>query len=178
MAEVLRDFPAFLADHAACERKAVALCLSLTVRYPAKTKLTEPLLALAKEELEHFHQVTKLLLERDLTLTPDRKDPYISTIQRAMRDGRETRLLDTLVASSLIEARGAERFQLLAEALTEESLKQFYHRLAKSEQAHHLVFLRLAKLYYDGSAIGAAVEKFLTIESEAMLQAPKGPTLH
>src|SRR6476469_6046803 len=51
---VLADFDAFLLDHACCERKAAALCLSYIARHADKPALVEPLIALAREELAHF----------------------------------------------------------------------------------------------------------------------------
>ena len=51
---VLADFDAFLIDHAACERKASATGMSFVVRYPDRKEILEPLIAFAREELEHL----------------------------------------------------------------------------------------------------------------------------
>ena len=75
---VLADFDAFLLDHAACERKASATGMSFVVRYPDRRALLEPMIAFAREELEHFHQVYRLIEARGLVLRRDEKDPWSS----------------------------------------------------------------------------------------------------
>jgi tRNA-(ms[2]io[6]A)-hydroxylase len=50
-----------LIDHAHCERKAAGVALQLMFRYPSDELLGAALSALAREELEHFEQVLRLL---------------------------------------------------------------------------------------------------------------------
>ncbi len=71
---VLGDFDAFLIDHAGCERKASATALSLVSHYPDRRELVQAMALLAREELEHFHQMLWLLQSRDLVLQRDEKD--------------------------------------------------------------------------------------------------------
>src|SRR5690606_23748014 len=75
---VLSDFDHFLVDHAACERKASALCMSLICKYPDRPALVDPMVSLAREELQHFREVYKILEKRGLRLLPDEKDPYVN----------------------------------------------------------------------------------------------------
>ena len=63
---VMNDLDAFIVDHAACERKASATGMAFVVRYPDRSALIEPLIAFAREELEHFHQVYQVMAERGL----------------------------------------------------------------------------------------------------------------
>jgi tRNA isopentenyl-2-thiomethyl-A-37 hydroxylase MiaE len=56
---VSENINAFLADHAACERKASAAALMLANKYPEYTELQERMIALAIEELQHFHQIAR-----------------------------------------------------------------------------------------------------------------------
>ena len=48
----------------------------------------------------------------------------------------------------MIEARSCERFRLLSLHISEDELKEFYHRFMVSEAGHYKMFLKLAKLYF------------------------------
>ena len=176
---VAGHFGAFLQDHAACERKAAALAMSFVARYPDRPALVEPMIALAREELEHFHQVFRLMRRRGLSLASgDQKDPYINMILQELRHGRDERLLDRLIMSALVEARGYERFALLADVLDEPELKGFYSRLSESEAGHYRIFVRIAKHYFSESQINEALDRISSIENKAMKQAPLRAALH
>ncbi len=175
---VLADFDAFLIDHAACERKAAATGMSFVVRYPDRTPLLEPMIAFAREELEHFHQVYRIIEARGLTLTPDTKDPYVAPLLRWLRDGRDTRLLDRLVMGGVVEARGCERFGIVAEGLPEGELKVFYTELTRSEARHVGLFLRLARELFGAEEVAARVASLLPIEAEVVRGLELRPALH
>ena len=53
------------------------------------------------------------------------KDPYVNALRRRMDKTREPYLLDRLLTGSVIEARGAERFSLIAGALEDGKLASF-----------------------------------------------------
>lgn len=175
---VLSDFDRFLIDHAACERKASALCMSLICKYPDRPALVDPMVSLAREELQHFREVYKLLERRGLQIAPDEKDPYVNLILRRLRNDREGLFLDRLVASGVIEARGCERFHLLAQHLQEPSLKDFYSSLARSEAGHFRVFTKLAELYFSADQVQEAIERIATIEAETTEAVPFRAALH
>jgi tRNA-(ms[2]io[6]A)-hydroxylase len=176
---VLQDFDSFLLDHAACERKAAALAMSFVAKYPDRGALIEPMVCLAREELEHFHQVYRLMRRRGLSLTHhDEKDPYVNAILGELRHGREERFLDRLIASALIEARGHERFTILAQHHGDESLKIFYQRLADSEAGHFNIFVRVAQSYFSSGEIEEAIGRIAVIESRVMLATPHRAALH
>ena len=59
---VLVSFDEFLLDHAANERKASAMAMSMVAHYPDKTELVTEMVDLALEELQHFRQVMRCLL--------------------------------------------------------------------------------------------------------------------
>ena len=103
---VFADFEAFLLDHAACERKASATGMSFVVRYPDRSALIEPMIEFAREELEHFHIMYKLVAERGLILCDDYKDPYVNALRAQCRSSGDALLLDRLVVSGIVEARG------------------------------------------------------------------------
>ena len=66
VATALSDFDAFLVDHASCERKASAVGMSFVVRYPDRPEIIEPMIQFAREELEHFHAVVRIVQARGL----------------------------------------------------------------------------------------------------------------
>lgn len=175
---VLADFDTFLVDHAACERKASATGMSFVVRYPDRQELIEPMIELAREELEHFHQVYRLIRERGIELRPDVKDLYVNRLHDAVRHGREEHFLDRLIVGGVIEARGCERFGLIARALEPGPLKEFYTGLATSEARHHVLFVDLARRYFDERTVTARVDEFLDFEARIIAELPIRCALH
>jgi tRNA 2-(methylsulfanyl)-N6-isopentenyladenosine37 hydroxylase len=174
----LADFNTFLQDHANCERKALAMAMSFISRYPDRAELIEAMIGLAREELDHFAQVYALMAARGVTLANDEKDPYVGSLLVHARNGRDQLLLDRLLISGVIEARGCERFQLVAEALQEKDLKQFYLDLARSEARHAGLFVRVARHYFSESTIDARLEELYQIEAEIIKQMPARAALH
>ena len=176
---VKANFAGFLQDHASCERKAAALCMSFVAKYPDRICLIEPLVSLAREELTHFREVFQLMQRQGVELGhADEKDSYVNEMLKQLRHGREERFLDRLILSGMIEARGYERFALLAEHLEEGELQQFYRGLAKSELGHHSIFIKLAKKYFSEEEVEEAVTRIAALESAAMQRAPLTHRLH
>jgi tRNA-(ms[2]io[6]A)-hydroxylase len=174
----LRDFDAFLLDHASCERKAAAVGMSFVVRYPDRTALIEPMIHFAREEMEHFHQVYRLIAERGLRLLPDVEDEYVNILMRHVRDGRETRFLDRLLISGVIEARGTERLHLIADAVTEPRLQNFYRRLARAEDSHKDLFVEMALQFFPAEVVEKRLDALLDIEAEAIQSVPFRSAVH
>jgi tRNA 2-(methylsulfanyl)-N6-isopentenyladenosine37 hydroxylase len=175
---VLGDFDAFLVDHAACERKASATGMAFVVRYPDRVALLDPLIAFAREELEHFHRVYRLLEARGLTLGPDAADPYVGALLASVRTGRDERLLDRLLVAGVVEARGCERFGMIAQALPTGELADFYADITRSEARHHGLFLRLARSYFDENAIATRLDELLDAEARILEGLPLRAALH
>ena len=176
---VLDDFDAFLIDHAANERKASASAMSLVAHYPDRTHLVTELIDLAIEELHHFRQVNNLLRERGLALTQDVRDPYVRELRAAIRRGRDEYFLDQLLVGSVIEARGAARFRLLADAEgLEDPLRSFYRALAASEARHDSLFLDLARHYFDADEVTSRYAFWIDLERDIARAQPPAPRLH
>ena len=169
---VLGDFDAFLLDHAACERKASATALTLVAHYPDRTELVRRCLAVAREELEHFESVWEFLTARGLVLGPDTRNPYMERLAGAYRKGSGAYFLDRLLVVSLVEARGCERFGLVAAALPAGPLATFYRDLARSEVRHHELFLALAREYFPAPQVEARLEELLGIEARVVAELP------
>lgn len=175
---VLGDFDAFLLDHAACERKASATGMSFVVRYPDRRELLAPMIAFAREELEHFERVYAIIEARGLTLGADSKDPYIDALSRWIRTGRDERLLDRLVMGGVVEARGCERFGMVAAGLPEGPLKDFYGELTRSEARHVGLFHRLARRLFPAAEVDARVRELLVYEGSVIERLKLRPALH
>ena len=166
---VMNDFDAFLQDHADCERKASGMALSLVAKYPNRTEIIPELIDTSIEELEHFKDVYDIMQRRGVELNHSiPKDLYIQQLIKICRDGREERFMDRLLLASLVETRGAERFRLVYEALQDEELKQFYHRLWASEARHGEVFVRMALNYFDEDPVYNRLEEMKALEGEIL----------
>lgn len=175
---VMADFDAFLLDHAACERKASAMGISFVMHYPDRLNIIDPLVAFAREELEHFHQVVGLCVARGLVMSRDEKDPYVTALLKWVRTGRDTRLLDRLLVAGVIEARGCERFDILARRLEDPELKAFYLDITRSEARHHGLFLRLARMCFDDAEIRPRLDDLLAREAEIADNLPLRAAVH
>ncbi len=169
---VMADFDAFLLDHAACERKASATAMGLVAHYPDRPELVRACVAVAREELEHFERVWELLNERGLVLGPDRPNPYVARLSREFRQGSDAYFLDRLLATALTEARGCERFGLVAAALPEGRLQDFYRELARTEVRHHELYVDLAKTYFDAASVAARLDELLAAEARVVAELP------
>lgn len=176
--KVLADFDAFLIDHAACERKVSAANMQFVVRYPDRTPMLDTMIKMAVEELDHFHKVYQLMEKRNLKILPDTKDEYINLILKNVRETREEKFLDRLLVSSVVEARGCERMALVAEAVEDQEIKDFYTELVKCEARHHSQFIIFAKMFFDEELVKKRLEDFLTYEAEAIAKVPVRAALY
>lgn len=172
------DFDAFLIDHAAAERKASATGMSFVVRYPDRPAILDRLIAFAREELEHFHRVWQLCAARGLRLSADTPDPYVGGLMKHVRTGRDQRLLDRLLVAGVVEARGCERFGLVANALPTGDLKAFYVEITRSEARHHGLFVALARETFPDEDIGARLDILLAAEAAIVAELPLRAALH
>ncbi|MBE9537894.1 MAG: tRNA-(ms[2]io[6]A)-hydroxylase [Proteobacteria bacterium] len=176
--KVLSDFDSFLLDHAAAEKKASGMAMSMLSHYPDRIELVAAMADLAIEELTHYREVVKWIHRRGLITSADKKDAYVILFRKAIRKESEQYLLDRLLTASIIEARGAERFALVAEALQDAPLKKFYQSIARSEERHYELFLDLAKKYVDSSVVDKRWDQLLDIEAEIVKGLPIQAALH
>src|SRR5437879_9059012 len=128
---VVSNFPAFLQDHADCERKASAMAMSFVAKYPDRVEIIPELIETAIEELNHFQQVYARMAKRGVRLSKEiAEDPYIKALLDLCRTDPLNRFLDRLLLASIIECRGAERFRLVCNAIQDDAeLNAFYHGL-------------------------------------------------
>jgi tRNA 2-(methylsulfanyl)-N6-isopentenyladenosine37 hydroxylase len=175
---VLQDFDSFLLDHAACERKASGTAMNLVSHYPDRRELVAAMIELAQEELSHFARVYQRIEERGLTLTADSKDPYVGRLSREFRQGSGAYFLDRLLVGGIVEARGCERFGIVAEALPEGPMKDFYRDIASSEARHRGLFLRLSRIYFSEEEIAPRLDELLEIEARVIADLPLRAAVH
>jgi tRNA-(ms[2]io[6]A)-hydroxylase len=175
---VLSDFDAFLVDHAACERKASATALKLVAHYSDRTTLVRELIPFAQEELEHYAQVMKIILDRGLSTRADEKDPYVGALMGLIKRGPERYFLDRLLVLGIVEARGCERFGMVADALGPGPLKDFYTEITRSEARHHGLFVRLAKEYFPAGRVQSRLDELLDGEAKIVDELPLRAAVH
>lgn len=170
-----------LTDHAYCEQKAASSCISLIVQYPEKKKLVDVLTPVVAEEWGHFERVLEELRKRNLPFGKQRKDEYVGELNKHIRkDGAfEQRLTEKLLLNALIEARSCERFRLLSQYISDESLRTFYYELMVSEAGHYRNFLDLAKEYAPEENVMRRWRELLVKEAEIMKNlSPRADRVH
>ena len=175
---VLNDFDAFLIDHAACERKASATALKLVAHYSDRTTLVRELIPFAQEEREHYGQGMEIVLDRGLSTRADEKDPYVGALMGLIKRGPEQFFLDRLLVLGIVEARGCERFGLVAEGLDPGPLKDFYTEITRSEARHHGIFVRLAREYFPTDRVDQRLDELLEAEAKIVTNLPLRPAVH
>ena len=176
---VQKNFDAFLIDHALNERKASASAMTLVAHYPDRAELVEVMIELAIEELNHFKQVMKIINSRKLIIENEKKDPYVNELRRHMKKSdSEAYLLDRLLSGAVIEARGEERFCLLAANLSDQALRTFYARISASEARHFCLFLDLADKYFHRKTVEDRLSEWIEIEKLAIESLPITNRLH
>ena len=91
---------------------------------------------------------------------------------------REAYFLDRLLVGSIVEARGCERFRMIAEALEPEALADFYREIARTESQHQVLFYRLAETYFDPAEVRHRYDELLDREAEILQSIPIRPVVH
>lgn len=175
---VLADFPAFLRDHASCEKKASGMALAMAAHYPDRPVLLAAMADLAAEELGHYREVVRLLVERRLKPAPDVRDPYVNALNAEVRRGSMEYLLDRLLVGAVVECRGAERFALVAESHPDSGLRKFYRAIATSEGRHWRTFLELARHECPDQDVTERLNALLVREADIVGTLPVRAALH
>ena len=86
--------------------------------------------------------------------------------------------MDRLLVAGIVEARGAERFGLIAAALPEGDLKRFYDAITRSELGHEDLFLEFAGRYFDSTEVQQRLAELLEAESAIVSELPIRIALH
>ncbi len=142
-----------LLDHAYCEKKAASTALALIFAYPESAAQNLALARLAREELRHFEQVTRMMERLAVPFRRLQPGRYAARLRAALYTHEPRRRLDLLLTGAIIEARSCERFRLLAERLPS-PLGEFYADLERAEARHAGLYLDLA---LEAAAVPGAV---------------------
>jgi tRNA 2-(methylsulfanyl)-N6-isopentenyladenosine37 hydroxylase len=160
-----------LIDHANCEKKAASTALALMFAYAEDLELTDKMSRLAREELRHYEQVTKLI--RQLEVAPLRLAPgrYAERMRRLVAKAEPMREVDLMICGAFIEARSCERFAALAQAIGA-PIKDLFEGLHHAESRHYRVYLDLARraTRRAGVSLGARVDAFAALEADLITQ--------
>jgi len=167
IAQACAESDVLLIDHANCEKKAASTALSLMFAYAEDLELTGKMSRLAREELRHYEQVTKLM--KTLAVVPQRLAPgrYAERLRRLVAKSEPRREVDLMICGALIEARSCERFAALAPAVRG-PIGDLFQGLHHAEARHYRVYLDLARRAAHRAGIGfhPRVEEFAALESE------------
>lgn len=169
-----------LTDHAWCEQKAATNAITILTLNSEHTDLVTDLLALAKEELEHFEMVHEIIKKRGYKLGRERKDSYVNELYKFMNKGgnRVQSMVDRLLFSAMIEARSCERFKLLSNEINDPELSKFYHELMISEAGHYTTFIGFARKYGKDIDVEKRWKELVDFESEIIKNYGKHETIH
>ena len=163
-----------LLDHAFCEKKAASTALALIFAYPECERQNLALARLAREELRHFEQVSRMMERLSVPFRRLRPSRYAAGLRSALHTHEPQRRVDLMLMGAIIEARSCERFGLLAPRLMA-PLGHFYAELERAEARHGALYLELAAAAAgEGDAGGAAwharLQELLAVEAQLISQ--------
>lgn len=171
-----------LSDHAWCEQKAASNAITIITINSDYQDLVTDMLALAKEEIEHFEMVHELMKKRGMTLRRERKDEYVNELALYMRQSNQgtkvSGFVERMLFSAMIEARSCERFKILSENIQDEELAKFYRDLMESEAAHYTTFIGYARKYGTGIDVEKRWREWLDHEAKIIANYGKSETIH
>ena len=179
---VEKNIEEILTDHAWCEQKAATNAITIITNNSEHQDLVQDLLALAKEEIDHFEQVHNIIIKRGLKLGRERKDDYVNELYMYMKKSstgsRVSSLVERLLFSAMIEARSCERFKVLSENIKDPELAVFYRDLMESEAGHYTTFITYARKYGEGIDVEKRWREWLAYEESVIARYGTGETIH
>ena len=179
---VEKNIEDILTDHAWCEQKAATNAITIITINSEFPDLVTDMLALAKEEIEHFQMVHEIILKRGLTLGRECKDEYVGELAKYMKQSntgsRVSGLVERLLFSAMIEARSCERFKVLSENINDPELSVFYRELMESEASHYTTFITYARKYGIGIDVEKRWREWLEFEASIISKYGKNQTVH
>jgi tRNA-(ms[2]io[6]A)-hydroxylase len=177
-----KNIEEILTDHAWCEQKAASNAITIITINSEYPDLVSDMLALAKEEIEHFQMVHDIIRKRGLTLGRERKDEYVGELAQYMKKSntgsRVSGFVERLLFSAMIEARSCERFKVLSENMEDAELANFYRDLMESEAAHYTTFITYARKYGHGIDVEKRWREWIEFEASVIANYGKRETIH
>jgi tRNA-(ms[2]io[6]A)-hydroxylase len=179
LAQVDRDLPAILIDHAHCEKKAAGVAMNLIFAYGSiDADIGRELSEIVVEEMDHFRQVLDVLDERGIRFGSQKPGAYGRKLNDLVRKGEPERAVDRLLVAALIEARSCERFSLLRDHVADGQLADFYGSLFESEARHHSTYVQMAWRFADESVVHARLEELAAAEAQIIAEGDPLPRMH
>lgn len=183
LAQVDENLEEVLIDHAHCEKKAAGTALNLIFAYVENLNLCREMTAIVNEELEHFHQVIDLLKRRNIRFRRLKPSQYGRKLGDLVRKQEPGRAVDRLIVAALFEARSCERFQRLADHMSnrtvpDQELANFYQSLFESEARHHSTYVRLAMDFTSEKNVMERLAELATLEAEIIATGEDSPRMH
>jgi tRNA-(ms[2]io[6]A)-hydroxylase len=177
--QAMQDPAQLMLDHLFCERKAAAMALH-TIRVEGKRfpKLKTLMTDLANEEFEHAELCEKFLKEMRRPNETRGGNLYALQLRKLWKARGYDQFLDMLLVSSLIEARSAERFKLLADATKGSTMGNFYSDLYASEVNHYLLFVSLGVDFFGEEMTMKRLEQMRADEAKIIQSLPVGSRIH
>ena len=120
----------------------------------------------------------RLLMAKQITPAADRKDPYVTRLNKLVRKNAAFFLLDRLLIGAIVERRGAERFALIAKHVADPELQKFYAAIAKSEERHWHLFVQLATDLCGHLPVNCRFCELADLENALVADLPVRPALH
>ena len=133
-----------LNDHAICEKKAALAAISLLYSYSYNDDILNNMPKLAKEELQHFEMVIKLMKKKGIKYKSLKPSSYATRLHRNIAKHDPARFVDLLIVAAFIEARSFERFVSLIPHIDDE-LAAFYKKFAYAEYRHYKLYINIAE---------------------------------
>ena len=169
-----------LLDHLFCEKKAAAMALhTLRVfgqRFPVLKNL---MTGLAQEEFEHAEQCQKLLSSFSRAPQPQTDwSRYAQGLRKHCNVRGRDNFIDMLLVCSLIEARSAERFKLLADCARGSTLGHFYEDLYASEVNHYTLFVGMSTDFFGEEITQKRLHELRVAAADLIRSLPAGPYVH
>jgi tRNA-(ms[2]io[6]A)-hydroxylase len=178
LAQVDTGLDEVLIDHAHCEKKAAGVAMNLLFSYVDHVALARAMTEIVNEELEHFRLVLDLLERRGIQFRKLSPSRYGARLHDLIRKDEPARAVDRLLVAGLIEARSCERFQLLAEHVTDPELRDFYRSLFESEARHHSTYVRLAFDFQPEAIVRERLHELSAQEAEIIEIGDPVPRMH
>ena len=178
LAQVDTGLDEVLIDHAHCEKKAAGVAMNLLFSYVDHVALARAMTEIVNEELEHFRLVLDLLERRGIPFRKLSPSSYGARLHDLIRKDEPARAFDRLLVAGLIEARSCERFQLLAEHVTDPELRDFYRSLFESEARHHSTYVRLALDFQPEAIVRERLHELSAQEAEIIEIGDPVPRMH
>jgi tRNA-(ms[2]io[6]A)-hydroxylase len=155
----------FLTEAADCERKASALAMQFTSKYPKYKELMIGLVDIAIGNLQNFQTLLEHFDKKGIEMLREiQKNLYTINMIYKCRHKHRERLLDKFIVASLLELRAAERYDQLISKLETKKMQALLSRISARKKIHSEQYLQLAAKYFKAEEIKKRVKFFLRVE--------------